>query len=61
MHNGCSGQFGKGRDVLHKVRAMGFSSHFLPQGYSIPCPHCGAEHVVTPCHGHDPQAIVCVL
>ncbi|ERP39009.1 hypothetical protein [Chitinivibrio alkaliphilus] len=76
MHEGCSGSFAENIEVVEKVRMMGFSNHYLPmplhiackqcgekiffERYETPCPSCGAIHAVTPCHGHDASAIVCI-
>lgn len=75
MHGGCSGSFASGLEVLNKVRAMGFSAATLPIAAELDCHNCGrpmtmetceatcgecgATHAVTPCHAHDPSAIVC--
>ena len=73
MHDGCSGSFGDGKMVVDKVRAMGFSSQFMPvplkmtcsacstgfemEHFEERCPACGMVFGVTPCHSHDPEAV----
>lgn len=76
MHDGCSGSFDNGEQVVDKIRMMGFSEQFLPVPFDIPChhckkefemetfetacPHCGHIHAVTPCHAFDADNIVSV-
>lgn len=65
MHDGCSGSFESGKQVVDKLRAMGFSSGQMPFPLQMECSECGAnllmttfEHKcecgmvygVTPCH-----------
>ena len=73
MHDGCSGSFEEGKQVLDKVRAMGFSNQPMPMPLYIKCgdckeefemvtfedkcPHCGEIHCVTPCHAFDPDNV----
>jgi hypothetical protein len=75
MHDGCSGSFGNGREVVNKLRMMGFDGGMLPDTLEFPChncneklemvtyeyhcPHCGAVHGVTPCHAFDPGNVQC--
>ena len=75
MHDGCAGSFGSGRDVVNKLRAMGFSQHPMPaalqlrchhcrepmvmQTFEHRCEHCGAVHGVTPCHAHGAEFVQC--
>ncbi len=69
MHDGCSGSFNDGKEVVDKVRAMGFASQFMPMALQIKCscgkdfemetfeakcPSCSMIHGVTPCHAFDP-------
>jgi Zn finger protein HypA/HybF involved in hydrogenase expression len=74
MHDGCSGSFSAATQVLAKIRAMGFAQQFLPLPLSLDCrhcnqswtmetfedrcPHCDTIHGVTPCHAHDPDAVM---
>lgn len=73
MHDGCSGTFTSGKEVLEKVRAMGFSEQFMPMPLLISCiecnedfemakfedvcPYCGMTYAVTPCHAFDPTNV----
>jgi phage FluMu protein Com len=70
MHDGCSGSFTDGKQVVDKVRMMGFSNQFMPMAMTVKCavcdkdfemetfeaqcPECKAVHAVTPCHAFDP-------
>lgn len=73
MHDGCSGTFTSGKEVLMKVRMMGFSTGFMPvplavdcqcgnqvemSTFEYKCPHCGMVYAVTPCHAFDPANIM---
>lgn len=73
MHDGCSGSFEYGSQVVDKVRMMGFSEGALPIAFEISCecgksfemetfeakcPHCGMVYGVTPCSSHDPSKIM---
>jgi hypothetical protein len=72
MHDGCSGSFESGKEVLNKVRMMGYSSAYLPMPLQIKC-ECGNEFqmvtfeercdkcqmvfAVTPCHAFDSENV----
>ena len=74
MHEGCSGSFENGKQVLDKVRMMGFAEQFLPmplemdckecgkpmtmETFEFACPDCGMIHSVTPCHAFDPVNVM---
>ena len=74
MHDGCSGSFTDGKEVVDKVRMMGFAGQFMPMALTIKCgvcdgsfematfeakcPECGAVHAVTPCHAFDPANVM---
>lgn len=73
MHSGCSGSFDNGRQVVDKVRMMGFSEGALPlpveikcecgetfemETFESKCPKCNMVYGITPCHSHDPSAIM---
>jgi len=74
MHDGCSGSFTDGKQVVDKVRMMGFANQFLPvpmtvkcgiceknfemETFEACCPECGAVHGVTPCHAFDPLNVM---
>ena len=74
MHDGCSGSFDNGKQVVDKVRMMGFAEQFLPVPLNVGCPECGLEFEmetfedkcpecgmifgVTPCHAFDPANVM---
>ncbi len=41
MHEGCSGSFANGQQVVDKVRMMGFSGETMPTPLIIECKECG--------------------
>lgn len=69
MHDGCNGSFEDGKQVVDKVRMMGFSLQSMPIPATFKChecdeeitmvtmeyacPHCGMVYGVTPCHAFD--------
>ena len=73
MHDGCSGSFKNGQDVVDKVRQMGFSEQFMPlpleikceecgdtfemETFESSCPKCNMVYGVTPCHAFDPENV----
>jgi hypothetical protein len=72
MHDGCSASFTSGKQVVDKVRMMGFSDGALPLALPVECecgtkfemeffedkcPSCGMVFAVTPCHSHDPASV----
>ncbi len=72
MHDGCSGSFETGKQVVDKVRMMGFAAGLLPMSHTISCscgnsfemeyfedkcPHCNMVYGVTPCSSHDPALV----
>lgn len=74
MHEGCSGSFNDGKEVVDKVRAMGFSEQYMPVPLYIKCKECGETfemstfedicpscnmvYGVTPCHAFDPENVM---
>jgi len=74
MHEGCSGTFNDGLQVLQKLRMMGFNTQPMPVPaylkcrecdedivmvtFEFECPHCKMIHVVTPCHAFEAKNIV---
>ncbi|MDC7218968.1 MAG: hypothetical protein PQJ59_03445 [Spirochaetales bacterium] len=74
MHEGCSGSFEDGKQVVDKVRMMGFSAQPMPlpmnltcsdcdkefpmETFESKCPHCGMVYGVTPCHAFDPANVM---
>ncbi len=75
MHDGCGGTFGSGKQVVDKIRMMGFAGGMLPDPlqlnchqcdepmemttFEFACPSCGAVHGVTPCHAFGPEHVQC--
>ncbi|MCD4655125.1 hypothetical protein K8T06_14485 [bacterium] len=73
MHDGCMGSFDNGKQVVDKIRQMGFSSQQTPMPLEITCvecekpfkmelfedkcPSCGMVYGVTPCHAFDPANV----
>lgn len=69
MHDGCAGTFENGKQIVEKVRQMGFSSQQTPMPLTITCvgceksfdmetfeskcPSCNMFYGVTPCHAFD--------
>lgn len=68
MHDGCSGTFENGKQVVDKLRMMGFSEGNMPMPmyfkcecgekiemttFEFKCPKCGMVYGVTPCHAFD--------
>ncbi|MEA2097386.1 MAG: hypothetical protein U9P73_11950 [Candidatus Cloacimonadota bacterium] len=73
MHDGCAGSFENGKQVVDKVRQMGFSEQPMPMPLDIDCvecentfemetfeskcPHCEMVYGVVPCHAFDPANV----
>ena len=73
MHDGCGGSFDDGKQVVDKVRMMGFAEQPMPMPLDIKCtecsktfemetfegkcPHCNMVYGVTPCHAFDPSHV----
>jgi len=72
MHEGCSGKVGDGKEVVNKLRMMGFSEGLMPvpaefdcecgeeiimETFEYKCPKCGMIYGVTPCHAFDVENI----
>lgn len=73
MHDGCAGKFENGKEVIDKLRMMGFSEGSMPMPitfececgeevemdtFEFKCPSCGMVYGVTPCHAFDPNNIM---
>lgn len=74
MHEGCSGSFSSGEEIVLKVRHMGFAEQLMPMAMDLicvdcgkefemstfedQCPHCGMIYGVTPCHAFDPANVM---
>ena len=73
MHDGCSGAFESGKQIVDKIRMMGFNSSPLEASLEIncnncdnifqmeqmesSCPSCGMVYGVTPCHSNNAQFV----
>lgn len=74
MHDGCGGSFENGKQVVDKIRMMGFAGQLMPMPLEIKChgcekeftmaefegkcPECGMVFGVTPCHAFDSENIM---
>jgi hypothetical protein len=74
MHEGCSGSFENGKQVVDKIRMMGFANQPMVMPLTIKCTECGEEfemechegkcpnchmvYGVTPCHAFDPDNVM---
>ncbi len=73
MHDGCSGAFQSGKQIVDKIRMMGFNTSLLGAPLEIECsncdtvfqmefmeshcPSCGMVYGVTPCHSHSAEFV----
>jgi Zn finger protein HypA/HybF involved in hydrogenase expression len=73
MHDGCSGHSESGKQIVDKIRLMGFNTRTLPVALEISCsycdnqfqmemmetrcPSCGMVYGVTPCHSHSAEFV----
>lgn len=71
MHDGCSGSFENGKQVVDKLRMMGFSGESMPVPMMIECEcgesfvmktfeakcECGMVFGVTPCHASSAENV----
>lgn len=73
VHDGCNGSFENGKEVVDKVRQMGFAEQYVPvpldmkcvecdtdfemETFEAKCPKCGMIYGVTPCHAFDPANV----
>ena len=69
MHDGCFGQFENGKQVVDKVRMMGYNEQQMPapleincvncdetfmmETFEVQCPSCDMTYATTPCHAFD--------
>lgn len=73
MHQGCAGSFENGKQVVDKLRMMGFSDQYMPIPFEIECecgetflmetfeskcPKCSMVYGVTPCHAFDVKNVM---
>ena len=73
MHDGCTGHSESGKQIVDKIRKMGFNTQALPAALEISCsncnsifqmkmmetscPSCGMVYGVTPCHSHSAEFV----
>ena len=73
MHDGCSAEFQSGKEIVDKIRTMGFNINPLGAPLNIgcthcgndfkmarmesSCPHCGMVYGVTPCHSYSAEFV----
>lgn len=73
MHNGCTGSFESGKEIVDKIRMMGFNTSpvatplninctncdtgFKMESMETACPSCKMVFGVTPCHSHSSQFV----
>jgi hypothetical protein len=73
MHNGCSGTHESGKQIVDKIRMMGFNSSplatpleinckncdiiFYMENMESSCPSCGMVYGVTPCHSSSAEFV----
>ncbi len=74
MHEGCTGKYENGLQVIQKLRMMGYNSQTMPMPavfdckdcnetitmttFEFKCPHCEMVYGVTPCHASDVNSIM---
>jgi len=73
MHDGCSGTLESGKQIVDKIRMMGFNHNPLATPLEIECsncddvfsmdkmetmcPSCNMVYGVTPCHAHSAEFV----
>lgn len=73
MHDGCSGAHESGKEIVDKIRMMGFNKSPVATALEIDCtncdevfqmeymesqcPSCGMVYGVTPCHSHTAEFV----
>ncbi|HLR20505.1 MAG TPA: hypothetical protein VK087_00730 [Tissierellaceae bacterium] len=73
MHEGCTGNLDSGKQIVDKIRMMGFNKREIPSLVNIECvecrnefkmthletkcPNCGMVYGVTPCSVSYPEKI----
>ncbi|GAA0176720.1 hypothetical protein SH2C18_00930 [Clostridium sediminicola] len=54
-HEGCSGSFDNGKQVVDKIRTMGFAKQSMPKSLQIECDDCGTEFKMEKFEGKCPE------
>jgi len=73
MHDGCSGAFATGEQIVSKIRMMGFNKNPIGVPYDVTCvncshifkmthmetgcPECDMVYGVTPCHSQSADCV----
>ncbi len=73
MHDECSGNLESGKQIVDKIRMMGFNKMSLPVAFELNCkncsylfqmkmmeavcPSCNMVYGVTPCHAHSVEFV----
>ena len=73
MHDGCTSTFESGKEIVDKIRMMGFNDSLLTAVLDINCskcdnvfqmekmeamcPSCGMVYGVTPCHSYSAEFV----
>lgn len=73
MHDGCSGVFQSGQQIVDKIRLMGFNTSplgapleikckncnkpFFMETMESKCPACDMVYGVTPCHSYSAEFV----
>lgn len=72
MHEGCTGSFGDGKEIINKLRMKGFNNMKMPIPINLKCecgetftmthletkcPNCKMVYGVTPCSMSNPERI----
>lgn len=47
MHEGCTGSFDSGKEIIDKIRMMGFNRREMPSSVNIECVECRNDFVMT--------------
>ena len=73
MHDGCTSAFESGKEIVDKIRMMGFNDSpltavldincskcdnvFQMEKMEAMCPSCGMVYGVTPCHSYSAEFV----
>ncbi len=55
MHDGCSSYFENGKQIVDKIRQMGFNSMPVPIPIDITCTHCSGTFTMETLESSCPQ------
>lgn len=54
-HEGCLGSFKNGKQVVDKIRMMGYATQAMPMALQIDCDECGKEFQMETFEGKCPD------